>query len=136
MDAHRARQGAARVTRRPSLIVIAQAVVVVMLAVVVFATLLQPEGNSPLSGVQAPGSPTQTAVPQPGGYAGGDEHNGGGGRETQPATVDSGGGGVVGPATAPAPAPAAAPSAAGGSEPTPADDQYADTLSRLNARLN
>jgi hypothetical protein len=136
MDAHRSRYGAARVTRRPSRIVIAQAVVVVLLAVVVFITLLQPKGNSPLSGVQAPGAPRQTGLPAPGGYAGADEHNGGGGgRQTQPATPDGGGGGggVVPPTTVPAPA--AAPSA-GGSEGAPAEDQYADTLARLNARLN
>jgi hypothetical protein len=121
--------------------VIAQAVVVVALAVVVFATLLQPEGNSPLSGVESPGAPRQTGLPEPGGYAGANEHNGGGGRQTEPATTENEGGGVGGgvvvpPATGATPATPAAPPSAGGSEGTPADDQYADTLTRLNARLN
>jgi hypothetical protein len=116
--------------------VIAQAVVVVMLAVVVCITLLQPEGNSPLSAVQTPGSPRQTAVPQPGEYAGGGEHNGnGGGRQVEPATGAGGGGGVVAAPTTGA-SPTTAPTGTGGSEGTPADDQYADTLTQLNARLN
>jgi hypothetical protein len=111
--------------------------------VIVFVTLLQPESERPLSGIQAPGEPDRTQVPGPVNT----------GPTDQPGNEPGGGpptGGGVGPPAAPGgPAPAApdagpaapeevpeTPGDDAGGDDMPSDDQYADTLSRLVGRLN
>jgi hypothetical protein len=141
VDAHPSLHGAARVTGSRSRIVAAQAVVVVLLVVVVFATLLQPEGSNPLFGITTPGGPSAAGLPTPGSYDDPD-HRDGEGRETRPGTIRSGAGGPPAAGASPSapvgggliPAPEAG--ADGDGEPSPTDDQYADTLTRLAARLN
>ena len=109
--------------------------------IVVFVTLLQPEDSNPLFGITTPRTNEASGLPAPGSYAGPDREHGDG-RENRPGTIRS----VGGP-------PAVAGSTAGGvvgdgvvetpeaddgeaGEPSPTDDQYADTLTRLADRLN
>jgi hypothetical protein len=123
-----------------------QAVVVGVLMVIVFVTLLRPESNGPLFGVQAPALPDSAALPSPGSYVGANRHPNGGGRHTGAGVVPTAPGGatITAPATAGVTAPGTtggstdtgAGSAGGGGQGSPTDDQYADTLTRLAARLN
>jgi hypothetical protein len=122
-----------------SRIIAAQAVLVGVLVVVVFATILRPETQEPLVGVSTPGGETPpTAVPAPGadeeGDGGGGGNGGTGGRPGNGGPGD-GHGGVAPPTTVPQPgAPPALPPPAD-DESSPTDDQYADTLAKLEARL-
>jgi hypothetical protein len=123
-----------------------QAVVVGVLLVVVFVTLLRPESNGPLFGVQAPALPDSAALPSPGSYVGANQHPNRGGRRTHPGVVRTAPGGAttVAPGTAAVTTPGATDgstrpggtSTGGGDQGSPTDDQYADTLTRLAARLN
>lgn len=123
----------------------AQAVVVGVLMVVVFLTLLRPEGNGPLFGVGVPREPDHAALPSPGSYHAARDHRHGGrpGSGPRPGTVDTGAAPVAGETTTAGPATvggaAPAPSANGGDgggQGSPTDDQYTDTLTRLAALLN
>jgi hypothetical protein len=129
------------VTGRRSRIVAAQAVVVGLLMIVVFVTLLRPDASNPLFEITTPGATEASGLPAPGSYVGAD-HRGDNGRQTRPGTIRGDGAGpAVGGATA-GPAVAgsdlATPEAGddGGGEPSPTDDQYADTLTQLATRLN
>jgi hypothetical protein len=104
-----------------------QALIVGVLVVVVVVTLLRPDAGPPLLGIDSPGGSQGTAVPGPGVYIPPDRGRGDG-REPAPTSAPGGG--------APGPQAEAGVLGAGGSEGTPADDQYGDTLTRLSARLN
>ena len=129
-------------TWRPSRIVIAQAIVVGLLVVIVSITLLGPEENTPLSGIETPGE----LVPgPPGGGAGQRDDDGDGRPGDREGDRDRGGdrqgaGGAGPPGAGPAsesPVGVAPPATEdGGDAGSPADDQYADTLTRLTERLN
>src|SRR5258705_9053768 len=94
-DAHVSLEGAGRVTRRHSLLAV-QTVVVVVLMVVVFVTLLQPESNRPLTGVESPGGQPAGSLPTPNSYTAAGQPGGpggGGGGAGGPGRGDGGGGG-------------------------------------------
>jgi hypothetical protein len=128
-----------------SLAIAAQAVVVGALILVVYLTLLKPEGPDSLLGIDAPGAATSN-FPEPGTYT--EDGQTGSGSPEQPASGQSAGGGgggegisVTGSATALVPAGRAvaagtATDASAGDAGSPADDQYGDTLARLSARLD
>jgi hypothetical protein len=123
-------------------VIAAQAIVVGVLMVVVFFTLLKPEGPGDLFGIEAP---VQPPTAQTDNGAGG-QGNGPGG----PAGLGGGGGGAGG-----AGGPGAGPGGPGGpgfggpggalppgsvptggpTDQTPIDDQYDDAVSRLLDRL-
>lgn len=127
-------------SRRRAGMVAIQAVVVAALMVVVYLTLLQPEGGDMPPGLEASG-PTETAGGEPGAGssyvrqrterardANRDGARGGGSGPLAPASID---------ATGPI-APAAGKTAPGVDDPediSPTDDQYADTLARLSDNL-
>ena len=127
-----------------SRIVAAQAVLVGVLLVVVFVTLLKPEGHSSLVGVHGPAMPTTEGVTgTPGSDPDGDgDRRGGGGGKPGGEPPGAGSGAIAGGSTGTAAAPGAiAPRSRGprrrrkATEGSPADQQYADTLARLNAAL-
>ena len=129
-------------TRRPSRIVIAQAIVVGLLVVIVSITLLGPEENTPLSGIETPGE----LVPgPPGGGAGQRDATATAAAEIARAIATGEAIGTApgararrraGPASE-SPVGVAPPATEdGGDAGSPADDQYADTLTRLTERLN
>ncbi len=130
--------------RRPSRIVIAQAIVVGLLVVIVSITLLGPEENTPLSGIETPGE----RVPRPPGGDAGQRDDAEGGRRgdregdrgrggDRQGTGDAGPPVASGVAGSESPAGVAPPAADdGGDAGSPTDDQYADTLTRLAERLN
>jgi hypothetical protein len=149
-------------TGSPSRLVAVQAVVVGVLLVIVFITLLAPDTESPLSGIEGPGGSGQTQLPGPDIYTGptepGDDDgrgegdgNGGDGRPGGPGSGGGGGPGAAGPPdlglTGP-PVTAGGGTAEsggvggddadrdGGDADDPSDDQYADSLSRLVARID
>jgi hypothetical protein len=135
-------------TGSQSRLVAVQAVVVGVLLVIVFITLLQPESERPFSGVQGPGEPPRSDLPSPDIFspAGGNGQPGGGngpggGPGGGPGQPGGGGGGGAGGGppelglTGPQ-APAGGGGTTGGGPVSPTDDQYADSLSRLTARLN
>jgi hypothetical protein len=127
-----------------SRLVAVQAVVVGVLMVIVFVTLLQPESDRPLSGIEAPGEPDRAQVPGPtntgptdqpgGGSQPGGGNGGGGGAPGAP----GGGGGAVAPDAGPTVPEEIGelPGDDGTDGDTPSDDQYVDTLTRLVGRLN
>jgi hypothetical protein len=136
------------VTRRRLRFIAIQAIVVCVLGAVVVLTLLRPESNMSLSGVNGPGGTTSIAdgggdqhpggQHSGGGSAGGGANTGGGngGRGSGPASAAQG---AVSPGTAatvPAPTPGTTPGTGGSDGGSPTDDQYADTLTRLSAELN
>jgi hypothetical protein len=128
--------------------------------IIVFVTLLEPEGESPISGVEAPGEPNRSDLPGPLVYTDSDNQPGGGPGQ------GNGGGNAGGPGGGPGVGPGGlrgipggsgteglsltGPSDGreggaggggggggnGGSQGTPSDDQYADSLTRLTLRLN
>jgi hypothetical protein len=119
-------------------------VVVGALILVVYFTLLKPEGPDSLLGIDAPGAATST-FPEPGEYT--DNRPAGGAAPDEGSSAEQAGGNgggsmsANGAATTLAPAPSvAAPGPATDASPgdagSPADDQYGDTLARLTARLN
>jgi len=145
-DAHREANGAPVSWRRPPIVAI-QAIIVGVLAVVVYATLLKPDDSGQLSGITTPAGQAPAAQPGPGAYI----------PRTGPRRKPPRG---PGPGNGRAPAVGAglsipAPSAVG-AEPSPAgiemngdegdhgsgsdegsptDEQYADTLTRITAPL-
>jgi hypothetical protein len=150
-------------TRKRLRWVIAQAVVVSVLAVVVVLTLLKPESHSPLSGIN--GGETSTIAQSPGGGAPGggtqggngaghgnghgNGHGSGGGggspghggpghgeprAPTGVATASVGGSPAVTPGAASEPSVTRPGDDSGGVAPTV--DQYDDTLARLDAALD
>lgn len=136
MDARRSRIGGPRVISERSRVVAIQAIVVGVLMAVVFLTLLQPEDENPLYGINGPGSaaPNPEYIPaRPGGADGGIDRGTGG---------DQAGGGALGPTVAATDGdyrtgPSAGPTLAGSQAvpSSPTEDQYADTLARLSAKL-
>ena len=127
-----------------SRIVAAQSVLVGVLLVVVFVTLLKPEGQTSLVGVQGPAMPTtEGAPPTPGSDRDpGDDRRGGrgepGGGEPPGAgrgVIAAGSTGAAAPPGAITPSVGESPTAPEATEGSPADQQYADTLARLNAAL-
>ena len=132
-------------TRR-SWIIFLQTAVVGVLLVVVYLTILQPDNDSSVSGVTAPGAqgPVATKPPGRGHHLRPERHR----RPSQPrrqrptqslaapATLGAG-------PTALAPVAAATPTSApvgptpsvGGPGESPSDDQYSGTLARLNSAL-
>ena len=138
-----------------SRLVAVQTVVVGVLLVLVFITLLAPESDSPLSGIEGPGGPIGLTDPGPDIYTGPDRPGGGGGEGPGGGPGGDGpgggpGGGVGGQGGVPGEAgvppigltdPAAGGGGTAGGEDgggggNPTDDQYRDSLSRLVARLN
>jgi hypothetical protein len=115
------------------LLVAAQAAVVGIATVVVFMTLLSPEGDDDLSGIESPGLPEITqerdrSSPQ----SARNDRDGSDDRqqpepEPAPASPAPTEPSLVVPGTAPAP-PA-------GIEDGPAADQYADSVARITAKL-
>jgi hypothetical protein len=140
-DAQLSDEGSARVTGGHPRLVAVQTVVVGVLMVVIFVTLLQPESNSPLLGIEGPAPITREHTPGPDVYtdATGPAGNGQGGQgEPGGAAVPNAPGttpelGLTGPPPA---APVAPRGEVGDEQPSPADDQYADSLSKLTSRLN
>ena len=135
LDAPRRVHGWSRVSRRRTAIVAIQTAVVAVLAVVVFLTLLQPEGGDMPSGLEAP---AQGAT---GGAQSDYLHNRS--RQGDDATRDGDGRGAPN-ARPPASADAlGGPPFAGGAVPgvgdpdgdSPTADQYATTLARLSDDL-
>jgi hypothetical protein len=125
-----------------SRLVAVQTVVVGVLMVVVFVTLLQPEAETPISGIEGPAGGGRTELPAPDVYTGAandrDEQNEDrpgqtGGRPDEPAPSGTEGLGLTGP-----------PSETGdtgylppeGEEDKPSDDQYTDSLTRLMLRVD
>ena len=141
--------GHCALSARRSRIVAVQAVAVGLLIVVAFLTLLRPEGEGPLLGVDAPQGPAsgdpaphtgdvggvdydpandENGADAPGaGRRAGDEPSGSASSAPPPASASR----SQAPSTLPAPPISAEPG--GGS---PADDQYDNTLARLAARVN
>ena len=128
--------GRRALSARRSRIVAVQAVVVGLLIVVAFLTLLRPEGDGPLLGVDAPRGPARgDPAPHTGDVGGVDydranDENGddapGAGRRTGDEPSGSA-------SFAPPPPPPISADPGGGS---PADYQYDNTLARLTARVN
>ena len=116
-----------------SRIIAVQVVVVGALVAAVFLTLLRPDGPQSLSGLDAPGGLETGVVPTPESYDSRDEPGPGAGDQGGTAPPVS----VAPPETTP---PGTTPDtgdvADGGDPGSPTDDQYADTLTRLMARLN
>lgn len=125
-----------------SRIVAAQSVLVAVLLAVVFVTLLRPENPTTLFEVEAPGTQQADQPPSPEPEAGGG-NGGNGDRE------DDGGPDGDGDAASPSPAPpptvappqVAVPGYVPGEEDwdedeSPTEDQYADTLSQLDAGVD
>jgi hypothetical protein len=134
-----------------SRLVAVQAVVVGVLMVIVFVTLLQPEGDRPLSGIDAPSEPNRVQVPgpvDPGPTDKPDRNEPGGGQPNAGGGNGGGAGAPGGPAGGGPAAPDGGPTTPdegplplvpgddGGEDDMPSDDQYGDTLSRLVGRLN
>jgi len=138
------------VTRRSQIIALQGAVVGVLLVVVYF-TILRPNDDGSVSGVNGPGVPPTEVATKPAHHP---QHrvkpripqNRGQVRQTgASAPAPAGVSGPAGPppavAQAPVPAPTSTPvggNSPGGGGPggeSPTDDQYNDTLARLNAAL-
>lgn len=154
-DAHPFAYSRARVTRRSRIIALQGAVVGVLL-IVVYLTILRPTDDNSVSGVNAPGPTPQIAATPPHArhHQKPPREHGNRPHHKPPQRHGSApAGGRVASATGAAAAPGATPSApGGGSAPTsppggqnttspspggnsPTDDQYNDTLARLNAAL-
>jgi len=143
--------GRRALSARRSRIVAVQAVVVGLLIVVAFLTLLRPEGDGPLLGVDAPRGPARGDPAPHTGDVGGVDYD----RANDENSDDAPGAGrrtgdePSGSASfAPPPPPASAsrsqapstlpppPISADPGGGSPADDQYDNTLARLAARVN
>jgi hypothetical protein len=137
-DAHPVHEGVARAVSTRSRIIAAQAVLVGVLIVVVFVTILRPEGEQSLLGIDAPGGNAPTTSPTPGPQA---EEEAGGQGNGQPSNggQPGGGDGPQGAGTAPESGlpstvpPSGAPTF---DDDSPADDQYSDTLTEIIGRLD
>jgi hypothetical protein len=149
VDAHVCLEGAARVIGSGSRLIAVQTAVVGVLLVVVFATLLQPESETPISGVEAPSEPSRPQPPGPDIYTGPNEEPSEPREPNPPSTPSTPSTPQIPPAPqnpAPEPAPEApaepapVPDGDGGERPggqgSPSDDQYADALTRLFTRMN
>jgi hypothetical protein len=139
--AHLLGTGGAALTGRRWAIIAAEAAVLGLVILVVYLTLLRPDGDNPLFDVDVPGDGQRTAQ----GPNGADRDRTPDGRDPGPGGPANRGGGV-GPGIiergersfglgerAPF-GPPQAPPPGGGDSPT--DDQYLDTLARLDAELN
>jgi hypothetical protein len=126
-------------------VIAAQAVLVSVLVVVVVVTLLRPQGPESLLGIDVPGAPGgAVTTPTPGSNEDNDqdddedEDDGEGGGGTGPHAGAAGGGTQAGQTIVPGaavPLTAAPPADTGTGESSPANDQYADMLEKLSARL-
>jgi len=123
--------GTSRGSTRRKQVIGAQAAAVAVLVLIVYLTLLAPEGPGPLSGIEAPGGEKRVQVHNPGDRGGGSNRDGSGGGGTR--TSGPAGGTGSGAAIS-----IAGPGVPGGSTPddtgfvsTPSDDQYEDAVEDL-----
>ena len=131
-------------TRR-SWIIFLQAGVVGVLLVVVYLTILQPDNDSSVSGVTAPGAqgPVATKPPDRAQHQHRERRRANQPRQRGPARVVTVPGAPGAGPTVPAPVAAATPTSVpvgptpsvGGPGESPSDDQYSGTLARLNSAL-
>lgn len=142
--AHLLGTGGAALTGRRWAIIAAEAAVVGLVILVVYLTLLRPDGDNPLFDVDVPGDGQRTAQ----GPNGDDRNRAADGRDPRasgpanrgegvgPGIIEGGEGGELASRRGGGPpfGPSQAPPPGGGDSPT--DDQYLDTLARLNAELN
>jgi len=122
---------------RRSFVILAQAAVVAVLSVVVYATLLAPESDEPLFHMALPPNPAEL-IPQPPDDGGPEPGGGGDGELDEEGPEAANPPPVATPAapSAPAPAPTPAPPASPEAESqTPTGDQYAGSLGRMLGRL-
>jgi hypothetical protein len=121
---------------KPGLLVAAQAAVVGIATVVVFVTLLSPEADNDLFGIQSPGLPDVTQQHEPS-----SPERARGDRAQRDDGQRAGAGGAAPAPGSPAPSepipevPGPAPAPPAGIDDGPAADQYTDSVGRLIAKL-
>lgn len=122
-------------TRRARLIAI-QALVVAALVTVVVVTLLRPEDDDPLFGIETPTENTEGVALEPGTHDRRERGLMSTDRDRREPAAPGGAGGVaLGAAPAPTPMPSL-PAGVGPDPSSPADDQYGDALARLGAKVD